>query len=80
MFLMNLMIDEFPVKVLPTSLSRDFALHSNHLLRVTETEIQLYNASGAVPTTFVYPLENIDKVKVSKGAAGSKTISLQCTE
>lgn len=72
------MIDEFPVSVLPTSLSKTFALRGNHVLRVSEKDISLYDATGAVPTSFVCSLEAIEAVTCSPGN-GSKAVSIQCS-
>ena len=71
--------DEFPVRIQQTTLSQNFALHGNHVLKVSETNVQFYEVGGTVPTLFSCPLENIKKVDETHGT-GSGTISLHCTK
>ena len=71
------MADEFPIRVLPTPLSRNFSLLSNHVLKVSESHLCLYDASGTIPTSFTCPLENVERVDGTHGT-GSGVISLRC--
>ena len=81
MFMMCFLIDEFPVCVLPTPLSRSFGLCSNHVLKVSESDFHLYDASGTTPTSFICLLSNIENVALDETrGVGSGTISLHCTK
>lgn len=75
------MIDEFLVQVLPTPLSRSFTLHSSHVLKVSESDIRLYDTNGTTPTSFVCALGNIEKVnhRAPHGVSPGE-LSLHCSQ
>ena len=75
------MIDEFPVQVYPTPLSRSLALQSSHVLKVSESDVRLYDASGTTPTSFVCPLGSVEKVDHTSSHRGSPGVmSLHCSK
>ncbi len=83
LFMINLasMIDEFPVHILPTPLSRSLVLRSSHVLKVSELDIHLYDASGTTPTSFVCPLSNVEKVDhTAPRGVSPGVVSLHCSK
>ena len=77
------MIDEFPVQVVPTPLSRSLALHGSHVLKVSESDVRIYDAGGTTPTSFVCPfgsVEKVDHTASSSCGVNPGVISLHCSK
>ena len=61
-----LLLDEFRVEVLQTSHSNKLGLHGYYVMRVSDTAIVLYSASGILPTQFHCSLNGIIQAHYSK--------------